>query len=105
MVLSAFPELLDITHTFSNTATPSNTNALTISPYIISLKNTGANVYIDSSSVKITNSTANVTVNTSGITYANSTVTFTFKPPTAAQVTAGNYFLAANGTWTLLTVP
>lgn len=105
MTLSAFPEIIDIVHTYSNTATPANTYEATFSPYTISLGSNTANIVATANSVKISNSSANVTVDTSGITFANSTVTFKFKPPTAAQVTAGNYFLAANGAWTLLTVP
>jgi hypothetical protein len=62
-----------------------------------------------SGNVTIANNTISNTtyfaINANGITVANSTVTFTFTPPTAAQKTAGNYFLAANGTWTLMNVP
>lgn len=105
MTLSVFPEIIDIIHTYSNTATPANTFEATFSPYTISLGSSTANTVATADSVKISNSSANVTVNTAGITFANSSVTFTFNPPTAAQVAAGNYFLAANGAWTLLTVP
>ena len=62
-----------------------------------------------SGNVTIANNTISNTtyfaINANGITVANSTVSFTFTPPTAAQKTAGNYFLAANGTWTLMNVP
>jgi hypothetical protein len=69
---------------------------------VINPDNITANISIANNT--ISNNTS-FSINANGITVANSTVTFTFKPPTAAQVTAGNYFLAANGTWTLMTVP
>ncbi len=47
------------------------------------------------------NSTVNAVVNSISFTLANSTVTFTIPKPTAAQVSDGNYFLNANGSYTL----
>jgi hypothetical protein len=82
----------------------SNANA-TINSSSISVSNSSANLVANLTTLFIANSSANLTANSSKITFSNSTVTFSFTPPTAAQKTAGNYFLAANGVWTLLTVP
>lgn len=56
-------------------------------------------------SVKIVGATNNVSVNSTAVSFTNASSTFTITPPTAAQITTGNYFLAANGTWVQLTVP
>lgn len=102
---SIYSELIDITHTWSNTAYPSNTYSVTISPISIRIGNTTVNTTINSISVRVGNTTVNTTINSTAISLSNSTVTFTVTKPTAAMVTAGNYFMAANGTWVQLTVP
>ena len=69
---------------------------------VVNPDNISGNVTISNSTIS---NTTYFAISANGVTVANSTVTFTFKPPTAAQVTAGNYFLAANGTWTQMNVP
>ena len=49
----------------------------------------------------IGNSTVNATVNSVSFRIANSTVNFVITKPTAAQVSAGTYYLNANGSWSL----
>jgi len=102
---SIYPELIDITHTFSNTAYPSNTFSLTVSPYSINIGNTTVKTVINSTAVFVGNSTVNACVNSTTVSLSNSTVKFTMTKPTADMITAGNYFMAANSTWVQLTVP
>jgi len=58
----------------------------------------GANVVANTTSIRI-GAAVNVVVNSTAVALSNSTVTFVVGRPTAAQVTAGNWFLGANGIW------
>jgi hypothetical protein len=69
---------------------------------VVNPDNISGNVTISNSTIS---NTTYFAINANGITVANSTVSFTFIPPTAAQKASGNYFLAANGAWTQMTVP
>lgn len=63
---------------------------------------TGSNT---TSSLYFGNSSSNVVVNATGLTFANSTVTTTIKSPTDTQSSNGQYYLNANGSWSLVSVP
>jgi len=60
-------------------------------------------VTVNSSSLintlKVGRTTDNTIISNASITLANSTVTFTVPLPTAAQVSAGDFFLGADGVW------
>lgn len=57
------------------------------------------NVTANTTALSIGNSTVNAVVTASAVTIANSTASIALTKPSAAQVSAGNYFLGANGTW------
>lgn len=67
-----------------------------------------ANIYVSNTSVVNTsmfvgNATVNVSSNSSSITLANSTANLIIIVPTAVQISNGQYFLNANGTYSLVT--
>lgn len=49
--------------------------------------------------IMLGNTTVNTVANSLAFTLANSTVTFSLTKPSAAQVTAGDFFLGADGAW------
>lgn len=55
--------------------------------------------------IKLGNSSVNVVINSTSITLANSTVEFNIEKPTAAQVSGGDYYLNANGSYTQIVIP
>lgn len=60
-----------------------------------------SNVNINASSRMIIGSaTTNLVINSTSLTISNSTVTFSLRKPTSAQVSAGSFFLNANGSYT-----
>ena len=59
----------------------------------------GANVLVGTADLRIGNSTVNAMANSLQIALANSTVTLSIIKPSAAQVTAANYYLASDSTW------
>jgi hypothetical protein len=62
---------------------------------------TGGDIFIDTDTgdLRLGAGTSNVVANSSLVRLANSTVTFDIIKPTAAQVSNGNFFLAADSTW------
>jgi len=65
----------------------------------ITIGNSVSNVSINTNSIFLGNSTTNATINTTSISFANSTANLSLKIPTASQVSNGQYFLNANGTY------
>ena len=73
--------------------------------------NTTSNTFANSTYVTTTgtlsvgDSGANVSINASSIVLANSTIGVTVGIPTVAQAANGQYYLAANGSWSLILQP
>jgi hypothetical protein len=65
---------------------------------------TGGDIWIDTDTgdFRAGAGTSNLVANSSTIRLANSTVTLDITKPTAAQVSAGTYYLNADGTWALV---
>lgn len=61
----------------------------------------GANVTINTSSYFVGNSTVNSVSTSTSLKISNSTVNAQITIPTAAQWTGGNYYLNANGSWSI----
>jgi len=75
----------------------------------------GANVYANTTTVRVGNSTVNTTigntqvfvgtaaesvlVNSIAVSLTNATVTWNITKPTAAEVSSGDYYLGSDGTW------
>lgn len=57
---------------------------------------------VGGSQISIGNSTVNAYVNSTAFYIANSTVNYNYTLPTSAQKSATNYFLNANGSWTVV---
>jgi len=73
--------------------------------------NTTSNTFANSTYITTTGtlsvggSGANVSINASSIVLANSTIGVTIGVPTVAQAANGQYYLAANGAWSLILQP
>lgn len=63
------------------------------------LGNSTVNAFLTNTTLAIANSTTNVSASPASIVLANSTVSLTISKPTAPQVSNGNFFLGANGSW------
>jgi hypothetical protein len=63
-----------------------------------------ANTITANSLMWVGNSTVNAAVNSSSLSIVNSTVTFTVVAPTSTQVSNGQYFLNANGSYAVVSL-
>jgi hypothetical protein len=66
----------------------------------LAIGNSTVNTVMNSSVLSISGSTVNSFINATALVIQNSTVQFVLSKPTAAQVTSGNYYLNANGSYT-----
>jgi hypothetical protein len=84
----------------------SNVNYAFISNNILYIyANTGnQNAYKEAQSISIANDviSSNVSVNTTAIAISNSSANIIIKSPNSFQISAGNYYLNANGSWSII---
>lgn len=97
---------LSVSDTVGNTVVSSNgvtvsnsTVTTTMTTSVITVGNSTVTVGANSTALSVGNSSQSVVMTQNGVTLSNSTVSFTITRPDASQVTAGNYFIGANGTW------
>lgn len=85
----------------------SSVNAF-VNSSVISVGNSSVNTLITPQNLSIANiiyigtSSANVVANTSSLKISNSTSNIALTLPTSSQVSSGEYFLSANGSWTAI---
>jgi hypothetical protein len=93
--------------TVANSSTSSNQTPAGFDVGIVvanaSMVAVGSNSYINSSTHFSGNSTSNTYITSSGLYIANSTSNTKIQVPSAAEYSATNYFLHANGTWVQVT--
>lgn len=70
----------------------------------LTVGNSAINVSSNSTILSISTPAANAFVNSTSINLVNSSVNFSIVKPTAAQVTAGNFYLSSNG-WAQVEIP
>ena len=58
-----------------------------------------SNVHITGTLLRVGSASVNAVINSTSFTVANSTVSFSITKPTAAQVSSGNFYLNANGSY------
>jgi len=75
------------------------TGITNVQPMQVVTGNTTTSSTLGVASVIVGNSTINVVANSSNIRISNSTVNWNMSNPTAAQVTAANYYLASDSVW------
>lgn len=71
------------------------------------LQTSDGNLHLTNAASVLTvgNSSVNVVINSTSITLANSSVEFNIEKPTAAQVSGGDYYLNANGSYAQIVIP
>ena len=91
-----------ISDTFTaNNLVLGNTNP---SAYIL-IGNTTVNAYVNTSSIYFGNDSVNTTITTSTVALANSVSNLNITIPTNAQYSNGQYYLNANGSWSIIAPP
>lgn len=85
-----------------NVVISSTTSSLTANSgtFLTLSSNTGS----FTSRILVGNSTVNTVINSSSLSFTNSTSGIIIPIPTAAQISANNYYLNANGTWGTITI-
>ena len=69
------------------------------------LGNTTVNAYMNTSSLFIGNSTVNLAITTTSMAMTNTTANLSITIPTSAQYSNGQYYLNANGSWSVIAPP
>jgi hypothetical protein len=92
---------------FGNATVNGSINSTSISFGDASYSNYTVNTFYGkfAGDVKVGNSTVNVSVNSSSVAIGNSSSIISIKVPSSAQVSNAQFFLNANGSWTLITQP
>lgn len=78
-----------------------STNAV-VNTTTMMVGNSTANATQSSTQYSILNASANATYGIQSITFANSSVTFAMAMPNTTQFSGGNYYLNANGSWSII---